>query len=966
MAKEHFEEGINLIFGVADDSLSMEFKNDQDKLIIIAPKDENFVLKDHARILIKNRNINLDKIALTNNANVIIIKNIKFENTVFFKTKNSKNKKLVFQDCNFDEGLQLGENSFINFEFLQCSFKYKELFPFSKNLDLYFNVKFDYCFFDSTSANNLRFNTFEINNCKSFNMLDINIKECNIKKLIIDNSIFKRFCINSTDICKIEFKNCYFKEKASLDDTNTDKIIFNNSLSDKKIFSLISDFSNLTDIKEMDFSNSKFDTELKFYEFNLENINKNIKIDFYNCEFNKLIYGYGYQEIKNKFGFYDSTFNDRVDLSNTVFKNKIEFFCCEFKSKVDLSNSTFKEKITFSDNDAIENESFKRLRDEHSKINTTIFKKQIKAQYTKFNKDVIFKNAIFEDMVNFKNSKFEGASEDFHILDFSNSKFYGDTYFNNSYFKNYADFHECEFAKVGNFFNTTSENCINFSSSIFKDFNKVNFINFNSSKIDLKNIEKCNKNLCNKSNLDEKILMANSLRDSFRVIKHSLSSVNNFLEASKFHKLELYAKEIELDYRINKGFKVLFNSRDDIYIKKEIKNKYNPENYKNINYKNILWLAISVIAISIAIFYFKDFKNFIISTPRLSICLITILTMICIVVILPFLIKFCKILLMLFVIPIKFFSLFVISGCRSHSLNNFFTYPTYHIKKYKYFRFIRYKTRKMLNFTTFIDYLILCIYRQTSDHHTNFTKIFNFTIMMIAIYGFMNFIIDKRLDHEISQWWFITLFISLFILCITLILLLFKKYKFIPIFLFFIISIFLLIFFHFIFFKNEIGIEALSFVFLYLFFIISSIYIFSITNNLVVLMSRLISYIAFLTMLVLMPISIIPFANLSQLDNQKFLKEYLKNDLTTRNPKDDIIEILTIKETFLKNGELLKDADKVTKDNNETLKSIVEAINKDYKRDKISKSTNFVYIFIVALCLYSLQKTGRRNSIVSV
>lgn len=748
MTKEHFEEDINLIFGVAGDSPSMGFKNDQDKLII-APKDENFVLKDGARILTKNRNINLDKIVLTNNANVIIIKNIKFENTVLFKTKNSKNKKLVFQECDFVEGLQLSENSFINFEFLQCDFKYKELFPFSKNLDLYFNVKFYNCVFDSTSANNLRFNTFEINNCKFFNTFDINIKECNIKKLIIDNSIFKKFCINSTDICeiefknsifyeifieklifsekivnkKIEFKNCDFKEKVSLNDTNANKIIFNNSLSDKKIFSLISDFSNLTDIEEIDFSNSKFDTELKFDEFNFANINKNIKIDFYNCEFNKPIYGFENQEIKNKFGFYDSTFNDRVDLSNTVFKNKIEFFCCEFKSKVDLSNSTFKEKITFSDNDAIENESLKRLRDEHGKINTTIFKKQIKAQDTKFNKDVIFKNAIFEDMVDFKNSKFEGASEDFHILDFSNSKFYGDTYFNNSYFKNYADFHECEFAKVGNFFNTTSENCINFSSSIFKDFNKVNFINFNSSKIDLKNIEKCNKNLCNKSNLDKKILMANSLRDSFRVIKHSLSSVNNFLEASKFHKLELYAKEIELDYRINKGFKVLFNSRDDIYIKKEIKNKYNPENYKNINYKNILCLAIFVIAISIAIFYFKDFKDFIISTPCLPICLITILAMIYIAVILPFLIKFCKILLMLFVIPIKFFSLFVISECRSHSLNNFFTYPTYHIKKYKYFRFIRYKTRKMLNFTTFIDYLILCIYRQTSSPYKFYKNI---------------------------------------------------------------------------------------------------------------------------------------------------------------------------------------------------------------------------------------------------
>lgn len=957
MTKEHFKEDINLIFGVADDYLSMEFKNDQDELII-APKDKNLVLKNGARILTEARNI-----ALTNNTNVIIIKNIKFKNTVLFKTKNSENKKLVFKECDFDEGLQLGENSFINFEFSKCNFKCKELFPFSKNLDLYFNVKFDYCYFNSTSANNLRFNTFEINNCNSFDTFDINIKECNIKKLIIDNSIFKRFCINSTDIYKIEFKNCDFKGKVSLNDTNADKIIFNNSLSDKKIFSLILDFSNLTDIKIIDFSNFKFDTELKFYEFNFENINKNIKIDFYNCEFNKPIYGCENQEIKNKFGFYDSTFNDRVDLSNTVFKNKIEFFCCEFKSKVDLSNSTFKEKITFSDNDAIEDEPLKRLRDEHGKIKTTIFKKQIKAQDTKFNKDVIFKNAIFEDIVDFKNSKFEGASEDFHILDFSNSKFYGDAYFNNSYFKNYADFHECEFAKVGNFFNTTSENCINFSNSIFKDFNKVNFINFDSSKIDLKNIENCNKNLCNKSNLDEKILMVNSLRDSFRVIKHSLSSVDNFLEASKFHKLELYAKEIELDYIMNKGFKVLFNSRDDIYIEKEIKNKYNPENYKNINHKNILCLAIFVITISIAIFYFKDF---IISTPCLSICLITIPAMICIAVNLPFLIKICKFLLMLPIIPIKFFSLFVISGCRSRSLNNFFTYPTYHIKKYKYFRFIRYKTRKMLNFITFIDYLILCIYRQTSDHHTNFTKIFNFTIMMIAIYGFMNFIIDKRLDYEISKWWFIALFISLSILCITLMLLPFKKYEFMPIFLFFIISIFLLIFFHFIFFKNEIGIEALFFVFLYLFFIISSIYIFSITNNLAVLMSRLISYITFLTMLVLMPISIIPFANLGQLDNQKSLKEYLKNDLATINSKDDIVEILTIKETFLKNSELLKDVDKATKDNNETLKSIVEAINKDYKRDKISKSTNFVYIFILALCLYSLQKTGRRNSIVSV
>ncbi|PSM51892.1 hypothetical protein [Campylobacter blaseri] len=40
------------------------------------------------------------------------------------------------------------------------------------------------------------------------------------------------------------------------------------------------------------------------------------------------------------------------------------------------------------------------------------------------------------------------------------------------------------------------------------------------------------------------------MRDSFRVIKHSLIEMDNNLKASNFHKLELYAKEIELKNKL--------------------------------------------------------------------------------------------------------------------------------------------------------------------------------------------------------------------------------------------------------------------------------------------------------------------------------------------------------------------------------------------------------------------------------
>ena len=134
---------------------------------------------------------------------------------------------------------------------------------------------------------------------------------------------------------------------------------------------------------------------------------------------------------------------------------------------------------------------------------------------------------------------------------FSNAKFCNNVYFNNSHFKGYADFHECEFEKTACFYGATFEKVPNFSQAIFKEnLNMVNTnLNFNFDDLNVKieqEYEYFNKNKReeNKKSLDK---FANDFRDSFRLIKSALIKDNNLLDASNFHKYELYCKEIELE-----------------------------------------------------------------------------------------------------------------------------------------------------------------------------------------------------------------------------------------------------------------------------------------------------------------------------------------------------------------------------------------------------------------------------------
>ncbi len=167
-----------------------------------------------------------------------------------------------------------------------------------------------------------------------------------------------------------------------------------------------------------------------------------------------------------------------------------------------------------------------------------------------FNDKWLIKNLSVDDTFSMENCIFKKD------VDFSNAKFCNDVYFNNSHFKGYADFHECEFEKTACFYGATFHNKAipNFSQAIFKE--NLNFVNVKCD-FDFENLKESIKQAKEKEQDSKKTLdkFANDFRDSFRVIKNALIKDNNLLDASNFHKYELYCKEIELDSKNPKMLK---------------------------------------------------------------------------------------------------------------------------------------------------------------------------------------------------------------------------------------------------------------------------------------------------------------------------------------------------------------------------------------------------------------------------
>ncbi|EEP3529804.1 pentapeptide repeat-containing protein [Campylobacter jejuni] len=687
-------------------------------------------------------------------------------------------------------------------------------------------------------------------------------------------------------------------------------------------------------ILEIHLNNMLFEQDLVF-----DNVKKLSLIINDNVKFNKLFINNcnelylqfnGRVEVIDKISINDCKFK-QISINNHIDGN-IEFQKCEFNdfNLYGFSNATIKGTFTFD--------------------------------FCEIKEKVNFMNFEFENKVSFKMSKFKD-----------------NVYFNNSHFKDYVDFHECEFEKIACFYGVKFYKTPNFSACYFKEPKAVNLINVDIDKLDFKSVEKyiednyqdeSYKNAIKnneKIQKDEKELYrienehklryAKNLKDSFRVIKDVLINQNNTLEAQEWHKLELYAKEKELEIQLSK------NKNDNL--KKESKNQvYNPKDYEKFNYSKIIPLIIFLLKI----------------IGHLS---VNILIFVELVLVAPFFtIMFYCVYVVFFIYKIL---TFILKSFYPLDINKFIIF--WRIKFNKIKRKLIVSGRKMLDFTLWSDCVLLQVYRNTSNHHTNFLKILNFTILMISLYAFMGFVFSKTINFILS-FNSVSIIIASYIILLVFALMLVNVKK--QLYQYGVILIFMLCGAFTISMILFLSSEYISiFCFLIYFLGVLIFYLFFICKiKLFIFLVRFFAYMIFIATIITKPQFINPFTGVFSSDKlyesqfEKSLNDLnasaivnlasiLQNDFNLHLKDQNIFftELNSAKALIIANKEnLLKlnDANlNITKEVlGEKYTELLKIINQDKITENTIKSTSVLYSIILLLCIFSLQKTARKNSIV--
>ncbi|EAH6873038.1 pentapeptide repeat-containing protein [Campylobacter coli] len=674
------------------------------------------------------------------------------------------------------------------------------------------------------------------------------------------------------------------------------------------------------------------------------------------------------------------------------------------------------------------------------------FKKEIYLHFQECLDIFQMDNCVFEDRVTIK------------------GKFNDNVYFNNSIFKNYADFHECEFEKTANFYGVRFEKAPNFSACYFKEPKAVNLTNVNIDKLDFKSLEQyIEDNYKDESYKNEtkgiqdekeifkiqnehQLRYAKNLKDSFRVIKDVLITQNNKLEAQEWHKLELYVKEKELEIQLGG------DNKDSIRNNRKI---------KKLQIKKIIIKLIGMFS------KFKHLGDIYIKICDFVVCFIMLIGRSIFGFLLSIIEIFCNVIKSIFkIIQIILSCIFCIA-----SIDRILK-----LEYLKFYRKISSLGKAMLDFTLWFDCVLLQVYRNTSNHHTNFLKILNFTILMISLYAFMGFVFSKTINF-ISSFNSVSIIIANYFILFALIMVFFnvkrQLYQQGSILFFGIFGIFIILMMSFL-----LPVYIPTFCFLVYFASILFFYLLFLCEiKLFVFILRLVAYGCLIVVIILKPQLINPFVGifssdklyeskfekslndlntsaivnlasilqndfnlhlkdqnisftelnsakalimankeklkeiLSKVYNDKYVSDYKKvlNELenNTSNVKNIIEEIdnknnnsvvsaqlnkflklnfnqeidilYAIKSNFSISEKLSPEQMAIfdQKDSQDKLKSvlallkfkssfegILKIINQDEITENTIKSTSVLYSIMLLLCIFSLQKTARKNSIV--
>jgi putative membrane protein len=386
----------------------------------------------------------------------------------------------------------------------------------------------------------------------------VNSRLPNISSCKFENEVFLHNITKDNTFSECEFaKEVYVEGKAHFNScVFNDDFISQNSRQDISFTSSIFNKSFKLDTKN-ELGEVKFEAVHFKQEFNID-IQKFKVLDFSHAEFDCEV------------NLHTKQFNGiSIDFTKAIFKQKVSFFGSEINCKILFKEACFENNLIFTKakfNDVVN-------------LNKVVFKEEVHSHGTKFNKAILsetnfenevdFSSATFKEKAYFRNATF---TKDVKL---NNILFKNNAYFKNTLFKDFVDFSETNFEKNANFYSANFKKPVDFSSIVFNG--ALNFVNAKTDFTydELKNFIKDKST----NNIDKCINVTNDFRDGFRLMKHALNNKGNALDASLFHRLELYCKELELEFTLENakakdgGNSKEVKSVDEIEVKSKSKNR---------------------------------------------------------------------------------------------------------------------------------------------------------------------------------------------------------------------------------------------------------------------------------------------------------------------------------------------------------------------------------------------------------
>ena len=359
--------------------------------------------------------------------------------------------------------------------------------------------------------------------------------------------------LNNTFKGMVDFQNCHFN-----DETSFSRTIFEQKASFSKTeFNGKANFDNAHFKMETTFSGSNFKEKVQFKETTFDNYAHLDNVQFgdetkstkekadYDVNFSIVKFNgktdFSKANFQYKTYFQSTNFSDYTNFNSVEFVNEADFLGAHFEGGAYFTSSSFKQNacfkaVTFHSNANFDHVKFQVGED---------CKSESIADFSgvHFKERAFFTKAHFHKMASFSNVTFD------HNAYFDETKFEEEANFQQSEFYMNAHFYGTIFKEIPQRDNITMNDIPNFLQIILNGY-----INLTNTKQLLLSFEQL-KSIIDGNDKKEKDELANEFRNTFKNFKNGLIKDNNLIDASQFHKMELYAKELEASYKKERSTK---------------------------------------------------------------------------------------------------------------------------------------------------------------------------------------------------------------------------------------------------------------------------------------------------------------------------------------------------------------------------------------------------------------------------